>query len=203
MEADGTVRLEEDDPDTFQLFQNFIYTGRLNDDTHRTPHIAYRVSTGQRLVRLLIREKEIDSDVVSRADAVTLTFTSLIKLAAFAEMRVIPTLMDTVTSLIGQKVMAEQYIPLGLIAHAAEHLPRICALLRFLKVIVIYEGNKKDFTSLKDSLPSTFVADIASLQLVSVDLLWQGSAHPDVILNMCIYHDECFGYIERLEASSR
>ena len=101
MEADGTVRLEEDDPDTFQLFQNFIYTGRLNDDTRRTPHIVYKASTGQRLVRLLNQEKEMDSGVALRADAVTLTFTSLIKLAAFAEMRVIPTLIDTVTSLIG------------------------------------------------------------------------------------------------------
>ena len=145
----------------------------------------------------------MDSGVALRADAVTLTFTSLIKLAAFAEMRVIPTLIDTVTSLIGQKVMSEQYIPLGLIAHAAEHLPRRCALLRFLKVTVIYEGNKKDFTSLKDSLPSTFVADIASLQLESVDLLWQRSADPNDISHMCIYHDECLGYIEWLEASCR
>ena len=146
----------------------------------------------------------MDSDVASRADAVTLTFTSLIKLAAFAEMRVTPTLMDTVTSLIGQKVMSEQYIPLSLIVHAAEHLPRLGDLHVFLTMTVTLEGSKRDFASMRDSLPSTFVADIASMSLANADVQREGSADPECIWSMCTYHNECSGerYTTGLEASS-
>lgn len=104
-EADGTGRLPDDDPEVFQLFKNFIYAGRLTDDTRLAYHVQFDFVNRSKPVCLVAEDGDIETAKGSRNDTVNLSFAILAKLAAFADMRIIPVLADTVASLILQKIL--------------------------------------------------------------------------------------------------
>ncbi|KAF1354382.1 hypothetical protein EJ07DRAFT_182432 [Lizonia empirigonia] len=103
---DGVVRLEDEAPETFQLFYNWIYTGKVRDDTKVTPQKYIIRDTRKRPVKLVM-DGDIVPEISAREISVPFTFTQLYRLAVFADMRVVPALTDTLTSLIMQKALTE------------------------------------------------------------------------------------------------
>ncbi|KAF1923711.1 uncharacterized protein M421DRAFT_74771, partial [Didymella exigua CBS 183.55] len=129
----------------------FIYTGRLIDNAHLTPHIGYIVRIKSMPIRLTADERkpgkvtQEEGAPKLRGDAVPLSFEIPVKLLAFAGMRIVPTLTDAVIILIGCKVIAESYVPILLICSAINHTPRRGKLMSFLYSFIADAGNRDDF----------------------------------------------------------
>ena len=185
------MRLNEDNPEVFQLFHNFIFTGYVTDNTRVAPGVVYTVVG--RPVRLSVEEKVNECASKLSDNGVELSFSMLIKIAAFADVGVVPTLMDTACSLIMQKVISEGYIPLSLIEDTTELLPRGCNLRLFLGTAMLFGCNKVDFVLHKDSLPPTLVADVASAQLTRFDEIRIGEPeYPhEFHCTVCLLHSKC------------
>lgn len=165
MESDGVVRLDHDDPETFQLFYNFIYTGRVTDNARLTPHIGYLIEQNTRPVRIKITETETYVGAKSRDDAVPLSFASLVKLADFADMRVVPILWDVVNSLVVQKISSEAYVPLDLIEGIMEQRTPQRGLQHIVLDTFLMLVSKTDFQLYRNCLPPAFLANLALAQM--------------------------------------
>lgn len=139
-------------------------------------------------------EKETDAPR-RREDTVPLTFEVLIKLLIFADMRIVPTLADTVKSLLLRKVFAENYIPVTMVNGLVEHTPRRCGLREALQGTMMFLVNRDDLRTHLDSLPSSFVAGMLLEQLEVFDEVARNSEvfkeEPTRLkLSMCAMHDK-------------
>lgn len=192
LEVEGTASLDADEPEVFQLFQNFIYTGRLTDGLRLTSY-SYIVKDDTRPIRLRSIEKNSNQMEPSHTqeDCVPLSFELLAKLACFADMRVVPTLTDMTNTLLLRKVFTEAYIPLSLLDRVAKHLPRGCILRGMLSVVIVFLGDKRDFDAYKDRLPQTFVTDLACRQLRLFDIAFERSGEWRKFWTTCLSHDRC------------
>jgi hypothetical protein len=76
------VRLTEDSSEVFPLFQNFVCTGRLTEDTRSSLDAEYIIERDYRSTRLLVEEPSQKPGSTRRDGAVSLTFETLTKAAS-------------------------------------------------------------------------------------------------------------------------
>lgn len=153
---EGVVCLEDEAPETFQLFYNWIYTGKVRDDTTVTPQ-KYHIRDGrQRPVKLIVDGEKVPG-ISAYGRSVPLTFTQLYRLAVFADIRIIPALTDTITSLIAQKALTERFLDVESIQDLTEsilHTNKVVSCIAWIiAVLVEFKDYEEHFMSFPSPIP--------------------------------------------------
>ncbi|KAF2119296.1 hypothetical protein BDV96DRAFT_676201 [Lophiotrema nucula] len=144
----GVLRLDQDDPKIFELFRNFIYTGKFYEDM-KTDY------SRQYIFDPLLHSKQIrfcNSSDITNEGSIGLSFKQLFDLYVFADMRGAEVVKDVIVHLVSDKVAELERIPVNLLATLEDcpdterrgvlsHLARIIAMCADVNALSNYDEN--------------------------------------------------------------
>lgn len=141
----------------------------------------------------------VDGDKVPEIPAcgrfVPLTFTQLYRLAVFADMRVVPALTDTITSLIAQKALTERFLDVQSIQDLTESILHTNKVVSCIALIITELVEFKDYEEHLMSFPSPIPQVVSLCQGEIMEVLLQGARYGkgvwDVQFNPCDLHSKC------------
>lgn len=190
----GIARLDEDNPETFQLFYNFIYTGRIADCVKINSDIQYSIENHRRTmpIKLYLSDQAQEHAQARPEGSVPLSFEQLFDLAIFADTYSIPVISDTIISLVCDKICTEMRIPADQLQYLQENLSRKSKLLELLTIMLAFCVDMQSIGTYRDCIPRAMMANMFYYHRYMYANSHKGDAPDgDQEMNACHWHSCC------------